>query len=105
MKNIILIISTVFISLLLTTSCNEPQDVKENTHDHNHHQENNSGKQETEHSIHGFKLASNRDTICHMHVDENVKDTIMLEEQVLGFCSSDCREAFLQILKDEHKRW
>ena len=51
-----------------------------------------------------LQFASYTDTICHMPVDETVTDTIILDNKILGFCGPNCRDGFMQILKEQHKR-
>ena len=51
-----------------------------------------------------LKFASNRDTTCKMSLNSGIEDTLMLKGKIYGFCSSECKEEFSQILISQHKR-
>ncbi len=44
-------------------------------------------------------LTSHFDTICGMNIENNVIDTLTIDEKVLGFCSHECKKSFLNTQK------
>lgn len=42
------------------------------------------------------KLISSKDTICGMSLNDGVADTLQINNQIYGFCSKGCKEAFIR---------
>lgn len=52
----------------------------------------------------GIQFASKTDTTCGMPVAAGIKDTLVLNGKVYGFCATECKNEFEKILKSQHKR-
>ncbi len=50
------------------------------------------------------KFASKRDTTCGMPLSAGLEDTVILNGKVYGFCSGECKDDFITLLKKQHKR-
>ena len=49
------------------------------------------------------RFASQRDTTCHMPLSAGIGDTLHFDGKVYGFCSTECKDAFVKQLKTEKK--
>ena len=52
----------------------------------------------------GITMASKKDTSCGMPLSAGLEDTVQLNNKVYGFCSKECKEAFVKTLQTQHKR-
>lgn len=51
-----------------------------------------------------IQFASKRDTTCGMPISAGLEDTLVLNGKVYGFCSTECKDEFVTVLKRQHKR-
>lgn len=47
-------------------------------------------------------FASKRDTICHMPLSAGILDTAIAGGKIYGFCSKECKDAFVKTLQAKH---
>lgn len=48
-------------------------------------------------------FATKKDTICGMPLSAGIEDTLQFDGKVYGFCSKECKNAFVAVLKKEKK--
>ncbi len=52
----------------------------------------------------GITMASKYDTSCGMPLSAGLEDTVQYKNKVYGFCSKECKAAFVKKLITKHKR-
>lgn len=50
------------------------------------------------------QFASKRDTSCGMPLSAGLEDTVHVKDKIYGFCSKECKDEFVNILKTQKKR-
>ena len=50
------------------------------------------------------QFASERDTSCGMPLSAGLEDTVRVNDKIYGFCSKECKDEFVNILKTQKKR-
>lgn len=53
----------------------------------------------TESRFSKITFASAKDTTCHMPLTAGVEDTVSVDGKTYGFCSKECKDAFVQTLQ------
>lgn len=48
-------------------------------------------------------FATKKDTSCGMPLSAGIEDTLQFDGKVYGFCSKECKNAFVAVLKKEKK--
>jgi YHS domain-containing protein len=48
-------------------------------------------------------FATKKDTSCGMPLSAGIEDTLQFDGKVYGFCSKECKDAFVAVLKKEKK--
>ncbi|MFN5422280.1 MAG: YHS domain-containing protein [bacterium] len=84
MKKIILIFTTTFFLM----ACTNNQDQVSSPE--------NTGTMETEHKYTPEMVVNKKDFVCGMPTTAGISDTVHYKENAYGFCSSECKAAFLQ---------
>ncbi len=51
-----------------------------------------------------IQFASKRDTSCGMPLSAGLEDTVHVNDKIYGFCSKECKDEFVNILKTQKKR-
>lgn len=51
-----------------------------------------------------IQFASKRDTSCGMPISAGLEDTVHVNNKIYGFCSKECKNEFVNILKTQKKR-